>query len=416
MNPMKLSAIVLSTPFALLALAAIPARPALAFAPPAASYQPSASAANAQGGAPTPQGQKPPSAVDAARLAEAFHSVEQELQAALSDYQRGVNEATAKHLPREQWPRLPTPDFYPRFEELALQDQPDALRWCIGSVSVLALSFEETIARKEALYKRVVRAHPSSPFIRDIVKFLQAESAPAGIGVERAAPLLDTLVATSTLEDVRISALWTKALLYSKSPSPEHAPLLRKTYEALVAQFPASDEGKRAKGILYQLDHLQVGQVAPDFTTADVDGNAFKLSDFRGKVTVVSFFGFWCPPCRAMLPGERELALRLKDEPFAMVGIDTDEDKVRFKQLAAEQGVTWKVSWQGSRRGALPLEWGVQSYPTTYVLDAKGVIRYAYKEATPLATAVDALLAEMKAPKPAENKPSEKKPDDPKPH
>lgn len=388
MNPMKLSAIVLASPFV---LAAIVARPSSAF-----GAAPSVARTAAQ---------KPQSAADAARLAEAYHSLEQELQAALSDYQRGINEANAKKLPREAWPKLPTADFYPRFEELALQDQADALRWCLGSVSVLGLSFDETNARKDALYQRIVRAHPSSPWIRDIVKFLQNESAPAGIGADRAASLLDALIATTTLADVKTSALWTKASLYSKSPKPEHAPLARKCYEELVAQYPATDEGKRAKGFLFQMDHLQVGQTAPDFTTADVDGNAFKLSDFRGKVTVVTFFGFWCPPCRQMLPSERDLVQRLKDEPFALVGIDTDDDKERFKQLAKEQKVTWKVSWQGSKRGPLAIEWGIQSFPTTFVLDAQGVIRNVYFQAADVGPAVDALLAEMKAPKAPEKKP-----------
>jgi hypothetical protein len=48
-----------------------------------------------------------------------------------------------------------------------------------------------------------------------------------------------------------------------------------------------------AEGNLFELDHLQLGMVAPDFDAVDENGVAFKLSDYRGKVVVVDFWGFW---------------------------------------------------------------------------------------------------------------------------
>ena len=46
-------------------------------------------------------------------------------------------------------------------------------------------------------------------------------------------------------------------------------------------------------GMLYELEKLQIGMVAPDFETVDQDGVAWKLSDYRGKVVIVDFWGFW---------------------------------------------------------------------------------------------------------------------------
>jgi hypothetical protein len=51
--------------------------------------------------------------------------------------------------------------------------------------------------------------------------------------------------------------------------------------------------GVLAEGDLFELRNLKVGQVAPDIAGADVDGVAFKLSDYRGKVVVLDFWGFW---------------------------------------------------------------------------------------------------------------------------
>ncbi len=48
-----------------------------------------------------------------------------------------------------------------------------------------------------------------------------------------------------------------------------------------------------AKTQLFELKHLSVGKVAPDIEGEDIDGKAFKLSDYRGKVVLLDFWGHW---------------------------------------------------------------------------------------------------------------------------
>ena len=69
------------------------------------------------------------------------------------------------------------------------------------------------------------------------------------------------------------------------------------------------------------------------------------------------------------IPHQKALVERLKDEPFAIVGVNTDDDKEQFKRMLREYGVTWRSSWQGSTDGPLPAQWGISSYPTVFVLD-----------------------------------------------
>src|SRR5262249_55424033 len=117
------------------------------------------------------------------------------------------------------------------------------------------------------------------------------------------------------------------------------------------------------------------------------------------KIVVIDFWGWWCPNCVAMVPKEKEMVERLKNEPFALIGIATDQSKDEFKKRCTERGVTWRNSWQGNTKGPLCTDWGITSYPTVYVLDAKGVIRYVDVRGDDLSKAVDTLLAEMRAPK-----------------
>ncbi len=60
-----------------------------------------------------------------------------------------------------------------------------------------------------------------------------------------------------------------------------------------VALAPESRYGQRAKGTIFELEKLQIGMVAPDIEGNDLDGVAFKLSDYRGKVVLLDFWGDW---------------------------------------------------------------------------------------------------------------------------
>jgi peroxiredoxin len=98
-----------------------------------------------------------------------------------------------------------------------------------------------------------------------------------------------------------------------------------------------------------------------------------------------------------MLPREKALVKRLEKEPFALIGINTDKDPGEYKKQASDQGVTWRSAWDGSTHGPLCTAWGVSSFPTIYVLDAQGTIRYVGARNEKLDEAVEALLAEAKS-------------------
>jgi thiol-disulfide isomerase/thioredoxin len=310
-----------------------------------------------------------------ALLDQAFHSLEDELKAAIEDYQAQIQAASKSGTPREQFPASPTPGFYDRFEQLALQDQPDALRWCIGISGSIGFPMDEAIARKLVLYEHMVKAHAASRWTDDTITFLSQEGAPTGIGVPRAAAFLTDIAKANTNPQTRAKALWFEGALFLDSKKPEEKARASAVWRELVAQCPGTPQAKRAAGILFAEEHLQVGMTAPDVSTVDPDGAAFKLSDFRGKVTVLVFWGFWCAPCRAMLPHEQALVERYKDKPFALVGVNTDMNKDEYKQHAQQMKVTWKQSWQGNRQGPWPEAWGITSFPTVIVVDAQGVIR-----------------------------------------
>lgn len=97
------------------------------------------------------------------------------------------------------------------------------------------------------------------------------------------------------------------------------------------------------------------------------------------------------------IPHLKALVERHADAPFAIVGVNTDEDKGEYRRKAQQYGVTWRSAWQGSTGGPLPTSWGIDSYPTVFVLDAKGVIRSVNARGKELEKTVDELLSALRA-------------------
>lgn len=70
-------------------------------------------------------------------------------------------------------------------------------------------------------------------------------------------------------------------------------------YESIIEEFADVELregiriGDRANGDLYELRHLMPGKAAPDIEAEDVGGSTFKLSDYRGKVVMLDFWGHW---------------------------------------------------------------------------------------------------------------------------
>ncbi len=99
-----------------------------------------------------------------------------------------------------------------------------------------------------------------------------------------------------------------------------------------------------------------------------------------------------------MYPHERSLVKRLSDKPFALIGVNSDTDKEELKKRMEKEKITWRSFWNGEKGTAGPIShsWNVHSWPTVYVLDQKGVIRFKDIRGDELDKAVDQLLAESK--------------------
>src|SRR5437667_6048238 len=100
-----------------------------------------------------------------------------------------------------------------------------------------------------------------------------------------------------------------------------------------------------------------------------------------------------------MLPHEKALVKRLKEQPFALIGINSDGAAEKVKDILAKNEITWRQAIDESTSGPLATKWHVQGWPTIYVIDSKGVIRYRDVRDEAMEKAVDTLVGEIAAKK-----------------
>lgn len=85
-----------------------------------------------------------------------------------------------------------------------------------------------------------------------------------------------------------------------------------------------------------------VGAPAIDFEGVDLKGKKIKLSDFKGKITVVDFWATWCGPCKAEFPAYKALEAKYgKDVNFVSVGVYCDEKA--WKKMASDEGFSHNI-------------------------------------------------------------------------
>lgn len=78
-----------------------------------------------------------------------------------------------------------------------------------------------------------------------------------------------------------------------------------------------------------------------------------------------------------MLPHEKELVANWKDRPFSLVGVNSDQGgQDALRKIVEKEGITWRNAVEGSTSGPIATDWNIRGWPTLYVIDGDGVIRW----------------------------------------
>ncbi|HEX8923050.1 MAG TPA: TlpA disulfide reductase family protein, partial [Pyrinomonadaceae bacterium] len=113
---------------------------------------------------------------------------------------------------------------------------------------------------------------------------------------------------------------------------------------------------------------------APDIELKNVAGVPVRLSDWRGRVVLLNFWATWCVPCRTEIPELNEMHRELEAKGFTVVGASWDDSGAKIQDFQQQIKVDYPILLDGESVG--DKFGGIQSFPTTFIIDRGGRIRY----------------------------------------
>lgn len=131
------------------------------------------------------------------------------------------------------------------------------------------------------------------------------------------------------------------------------------------------------KAHIAKMKAVAVGQIAPDFTQNDKDGNPVKFSDIYSKheLTLLDFWASWCGPCRGENPNVVAVFNANKDKGFSVFGVSLDKDKDKWLKAIEDDKLTWDhVSDLAYWQNAAAKLYAVNSIPSSLLVDKNGKI------------------------------------------
>lgn len=117
-------------------------------------------------------------------------------------------------------------------------------------------------------------------------------------------------------------------------------------------------------------------KAAPDFTLTDANGQAVKLSDYRGKVVLLNFWATWCGPCQIEIPWFMEFEQQFKSKGFEVLGVSLDDEGWKaVKPYIAEHKLNYRILLGDET--VSQLYGGLDALPTTFMVDRDGKFAFS---------------------------------------
>jgi thiol-disulfide isomerase/thioredoxin len=125
---------------------------------------------------------------------------------------------------------------------------------------------------------------------------------------------------------------------------------------------------------------LKEGEVAPDFEFSSFEGERLRLSDYRGRPVFLNFWASWCGPCRAELPAMEVLLRDHASDGLAIVAVNNGE-RIQTAERFLQRLDVKLTAYAYDPSAEIVQRYGVAGMPTSYFIDAEGIITGVYATA-----------------------------------
>jgi hypothetical protein len=221
---------------------------------------------------------------------EEYQDILKEYRTAQEEFFKLYRAAKTDEERRKVAGQYPRPDKYAgRIWEIAQKNPKDpvavdALSWVVQNGG----HDGEAKKREEQALEILLRDHIENPKLAQVCQGLVYSQVQSG------EKFLRTVLEKSPSREVQGQACFALAQMLHNRSLPEAEPLLERVVEKYAdVKHYQGDLGKAAKGVLFEIRNLAIGKVAPEIEGEDIDGQKLKLTDYRGKVVVLDFWGNW---------------------------------------------------------------------------------------------------------------------------
>ena len=140
---------------------------------------------------------------------------------------------------------------------------------------------------------------------------------------------------------------------------------------------------------------------SPQLSLADLGGKTHSLSDYRGQVVLVNFWASWCAPCILEMPDMQRLKEKLSGRPFMILAVNVRESPGTIWKFLSRVKVDFTLLRDSD--GQATRDWEVRVYPTSFLVDGKGEIRYIARgarewDAPDIIQLIEEMIAEDNSP------------------
>ena len=250
--------------------------------------------------AAAPQDAAPAAEPGATDAKSEYQALEDEFGKAQQDFYKLLREKQdAGELTQEfMQENDPTASFVPRFYEAAEKHAGKDgaipfLTWVVMNDNEYGPEGMKLGTRAYSAAEAIVQVHVTSAAVEDYAVAVGRMA--RGLGVELTRSLVDPLIEKNEHDAVLAEARFARAsaVLYDSDATDDDRAMAVEDMHAVMVLAPESRTAQRAESSLFEIENLQIGMVAPDIVGNDLDGVEFKLSDYRGKVVLLDFWGDW---------------------------------------------------------------------------------------------------------------------------
>jgi thiol-disulfide isomerase/thioredoxin len=178
-----------------------------------------------------------------------------------------------------------------------------------------------------------------------------------------------------TNDDVA-NILFMKAKLYEEvfHDAKGSAQLLAQLKQGFPDSSPVQEVQRHEEAQKLQVGLLP-GSVFPDFKEKDLAGAPLSPANYRGKVLLIDFWATWCGPCVGELPNVLKIYEKHHAQGFEIIGVSLDKNQEKLANFIKEKNVPWPQYFDGKGwENKLASKYGIQSIPSTFLVDGAGKI------------------------------------------